>query len=105
MTLARFLIQDSPPLRDYLSTRLYAQLLTGDDAGVRLTVAELRAAETKPDNALLVGRLPLAYVTALAEAKPTGSARLATDFATADRAAIDALPWNVVKYAVRDEAG
>jgi subtilisin family serine protease len=105
MTLATYDIQDKATLRDYLSTRLYAQLLTGDDAGVRLTVAELRAAETKPDNALLVGRLPLAYVTALAEAKPTGSARLATDFATADRAAIDALPWNVVQDSVREQAG
>ena len=56
-------------------------------------MTQLRAAQSKPDRALIAGRLPLAYSTA----KASGSGEFATEFATVDRAAVDALPWNVVQ--------
>jgi subtilisin family serine protease len=50
----------------------------------------LRAAEAKPEMALMAGRLQLAYVSA--------------DFAAADRAAVNALPWSTVQDAVKSQA-
>ncbi len=89
-TLATYDIEDKATLRDYLATRLAAAMLKDDAAGVRATVAALRAAETKPASALLVGRLQLAYVSG--------------DFAAADRAAVDGLPWGVVADSVKATA-
>ncbi|MBV9718505.1 MAG: S8 family serine peptidase [Candidatus Eremiobacteraeota bacterium] len=90
-TLAQYDITDKATLRDYLATRLAGQLLSGDTAGIRVTVAALRAAETKPSRALLAGRLELAVAS--------GS------FAQADRTAVFALPWSVVGDSVKDAAG
>ena len=89
-TLGAYDIQDKATLRDYLATRLAGQLLKNDAAGVRATVAELRAAETKQASALLAGRLQLAYVSG--------------DFAAVDRGAVDALPWDVVGDSVKAAA-
>ena len=89
-TLATYDIQDKATMRDYLATRLDAALLAGDDATVRATVEALRAAETKPDLALIAGRIPLAYVSG--------------DFARSDRAAVNALPWSLVADTVKAQA-
>jgi hypothetical protein len=91
-TLATYDIQDKATLRDYLATQLASSLLKGDAAGVRASVAQLRAAETKPASALLAGRLQLAHLS--------GSA----GFAAADQAAVDALPWGVVADSVKATA-
>ncbi len=90
--LATYDIQDKATLRDYLATQLAGNLLKGDAAGVRSSVAQLRAAETKPASALLAGRLQLAYLS--------GS----DGFAASDRAAVDALPWSVVADSVKSMA-
>jgi subtilisin family serine protease len=103
-TLATYDIRDKSTLSDYLSTRLAGQVLDGDVAGARATVAALRAVQSKPDRALLAGRLQLAYVTALAEQKSNGTS-LDADFTAADRAAIAPLPWGVVQDSVRAAAG
>jgi subtilisin family serine protease len=92
-TLATYDIQDKATLRDYLATQLAGDLLKGDAAGVRASVAQLRAAETKAASALLAGRLQLASLSG-----PAG-------FAEADRAAVDALPWSVVADSVKASAG
>ena len=91
-TLAAYDIQDKATLRDYLATQLAIDLLKGDAAGVRSTVAQLRAAETKPASALLAGRLQLAYLSGQ------------DGFAAADRAEVDALPWSVVADSVKSAA-
>jgi subtilisin family serine protease len=90
-TLAQYDITDKATLRDYLATRLAGALLSGDNAGIRATVTALRAAETKPDRALLAGRLELASISG--------------NFAQADRAAVFALPWSIVSDSVKEEAG
>ncbi|MGC1380766.1 MAG: S8 family serine peptidase [Candidatus Baltobacteraceae bacterium] len=100
-TLATYDIQDKATLADYLQTRMYGQLLTGDVAGLRVTVAQLRAAQSKPDRVLLAGRLPLAYATA----KTSGSGEFPVEFAAVDRAAVAVLPWNVVADSVIAQAG
>jgi subtilisin family serine protease len=103
-TLATYDIRDKATLSDYLSTRLAAQVLAGDVAGARATVAELRAAQSKPARALLAGRLQLAYVTALAEQRSKGTS-LDPGFSAADRAAVAPLPWSVVQDSVKAAAG
>ena len=65
-TLATYDIADKATLSDYLMTRLDAQLLTGDYAGARATVAQLRDAQSKAARKLLAGRLQLAYIAASA---------------------------------------
>ncbi len=92
-TLATYDIQDKATLRDYLATQLAGNLLHGDAAAVRTSVAQLRAAETKAASALLAGRLQLASLSGT------------TGFAAADRAAVDVLPWNVVGDSVKAMAG
>ncbi len=92
-TLATYDIADKATLRDYLATQLAGDVLNGDAAGVRTSVAQLRAAETKAASALLAGRLQLASLSG-----PAG-------FAAADRAAVDVLPWNVVGDSVKAMAG
>jgi subtilisin family serine protease len=91
-TLATYDIQDKATLRDYLATQLAGHLLNGDAAGVRASVAQLRAAETKAASALLAGRLQLASLSG-----PAG-------FAETDRTAVDALPWGVVADSVKSSA-
>jgi Subtilase family len=103
-TLTAYEIRDKATLSDYLATRLAGQVLDGDVAGARVTVGELRAAQSKADRALLAGRLQLAYVTALAEQKSNGTA-LNAGFAVADRAAVATLPWSVVQDSVRAASG
>jgi len=103
-TLATYDIRDRATLSDYLSTRLAGQVIDGDVAGARATIARLRAAQTKPDRMLLSGRLQLAYVTALAGEKSNGTS-LDSGFAAADRAAVASLPWSVVQDSVRLSAG
>jgi subtilisin family serine protease len=100
-TLATYDIQDKATLRDYLATRLAAELLTGDSAKARVTVHELRAAETKPALALLAGRVPLVYVAAAG----TSGAPSSEAFMKVDRATVDALPWDVVQDVVKEQAG
>lgn len=90
-TLATYEIKDQATLNDYLATRLAGEMLAGDKAGVRATVGQLRAAQTKAARALLVGRLQLAYVSG--------------NFASADRAAVATLPWNVVADSIKTSAG
>jgi subtilisin family serine protease len=104
-TLQTYDIQDKSTLRDYLVTRLDAQLLTGDYDGVRSTVEQLRAAETKPDLALLAGRIPLAYVSAVTSAGGAASAAVTENFARIDRTAVNALPWSIVADSVKTQAG
>jgi len=91
-TLATYDIADKATLRDYLATQLAGDLLNGDAAGVRASVAQLRAAETKPASALLAGQLQLASLS--------GSA----GFAEADRTAVEALPWSVVADSLKSSA-
>ncbi len=102
-TLASYEIRDKATLDGYLSTRLAGQVLDGDAAGGRATVAELRAVQTKPDRALLAGRLQLAYVTALAGEKTNGTSLIAA-FAAADRSAVAPLPWEVVQDSLKAAA-
>ncbi len=103
-TLARYEIRDRATLSEYLSTRLAGQILAGDAAGARVTVAQLRAVQSKPDRALLAGRLQLVYSNALTAEKTKGTS-LNTAFAAADRAAVAPLPWNVVQDSVKATAG
>jgi subtilisin family serine protease len=100
-TLAAYDIQDKATLRDYLETRLAAQLLTDDNAQARVTVEQLRATETKPDLALLAGRVPLVYVTA---AGATGGTPPVAVFARTDGATVEGLPWSVVRDSVTAQA-
>jgi hypothetical protein len=95
-TLASYEISDKSTLSDYLLTRLDGQLLDGDYAGARVTVAELRKAQSKPARALLAGRLQLAYLAAAATAGAANTAAMSAAFVEADRTAIENLPWNVV---------
>lgn len=92
-TLATYDIQDKATLRDYLATQLAIATLKGDAAGVRSSVVQLRAAETKAASALLAGRLQLASLSGTA------------GFAATDRAAVNALPWDVVGDSVKGMAG
>jgi len=103
-TLASYEIRDRATRSDYLATRLAGEVLDGDVAGARATVAALRAAQGKPDRALLAGRLQLAYVTALADQKSKGTS-IDAGFAAADRAAVAPLPWRVVQDSVKAAAG
>ncbi len=103
-TLATYEIRDKATLDDYLSTRLAGQVLTGDVADARATVAELRAVQSKPDRALLAGRLQLVYVNALTAEKTNGASTNGA-FAAADRKAVGPLPWGVVQDSVMATAG
>lgn len=103
-TLAAYEIRDKATLSEYLSTRLAGQVLAGDAAGARRTVAQLRAVQSKPDRALLAGRLQLVYVNALTAQKTSGTS-LNAAFAAADRAAVAPLPWSVVQDSVKATAG
>jgi hypothetical protein len=103
-TLATYEIRDKATLSEYLSTRLAGQVLAGDAAGARVTVAQLRAVQSKPDRALLAGRLQLAYSNALTAEKNKGTS-LTAAFAAADRAAVSPLPWSVVQDSVKATAG
>ncbi|HVR46188.1 MAG TPA: S8 family serine peptidase [Candidatus Binatia bacterium] len=103
-TLATYEIRDKATLSEYLSTRLAGQVLAGDAAGARGTVAQLRAVQSKPDRALLAGRLQLVYVNALTAQKTSGTSLNAV-FAAADRAAVAPLPWSVVQDSVKATAG
>lgn len=94
-TLATYDIADKATLSDYLMTRLDVQLLTGDYAGARATVAQLRDAQSKAARKLLAGRLQLAYISA-SDATKSGGASMSAAFDAADRAAVDPLPWSVV---------
>ncbi|HEY6327081.1 MAG TPA: S8 family serine peptidase [Candidatus Cybelea sp.] len=103
-TLATYEIRDKATLSEYLSTRLAGQVLAGDAAGARATVEQLRAVQSKPDRALLAGRLQLVYSNALT-AKKTKGTSLNAAFAAADRAAVVPLPWSVVQDSVKATAG
>jgi hypothetical protein len=88
-------IRDEAALLDVLSTKLALQQLAHDDAGARATIAALRVAETQPDRKLVAGRLALVRLDALV--KTSAGRALETNEATLDRAAVAALPWEVVK--------
>ena len=95
-TLSDYDIQDPASLRDFLQAKLALQLLAHDNAGVRATIASLRAAETKPESKLTAGRLILAKLDADA-----GNG----DFSELDRKAVDALPWDVVQDSIKSTYG
>jgi subtilisin family serine protease len=103
-TLATYEIRDKATLSEYLSTRLAGQVLAGDAAGVRATVAQLRAVQSKADRALLAGRVQLVYSNALTAEKNKGTS-LTAAFAAADRASVAPLPWSVVQDSVKATAG
>ncbi len=103
-TLGTYDIRDKATLSEYLSTRLAGQVLASDAAGARVTVAQLRTVQGKPDRALLAGRLQLVYVDALSTEKTEGTP-LDAAFVAADRAAVVPLPWGVVADSVKATAG
>jgi subtilisin family serine protease len=100
--LATYDIADKAALRDYIQTKLALQLLAHDAAGVRASVASLRAAETKPDLALIAGRLILVYVDAAAAATTDSGTTFDQQFADDDRAAVNALPWATVGDTIKE---
>lgn len=104
-TLNDYDIQDPASLRVFLQTKLALQLLAGNDDGARATVAKLRAAETKPALKLLAGRLALVKLDANVRAKTHPGTEPSAYVADLDRAAVDALPWNVVQDSVKATYG
>jgi len=94
-------IRDPGVLAEYLSARLAVRQLAGDAAGVRATIAAIRANEPKAARKLLDGRIPLAILAAQA-AGPNG---VDAAFAAADRAAVDVLPWGLVQAYIKGSYG
>jgi subtilisin family serine protease len=101
-TLRDYDIEDKSSLRDFISAKLAVQILAHDNAGARQTIAQLRAAETKPDLQLLAGRLYSSYVDALEQTKGGSASQVNAAFALSDRKAVDALPWGVVQDSVKE---
>jgi subtilisin family serine protease len=94
-------IRDPGVMAEYLSAQLAVRQLTGDAAGVRATVAAIRANEPKAARKLLDGRIALAALAAQA-AGPNGAEAA---FVAADRAAVDALPWGLVQAQIKSSYG
>jgi subtilisin family serine protease len=96
-------IRDVGALDEYLETKLALQLLGHDAGAARATIAAIRANETKPALRLTADRIPLAALdaqAAVANGTPLGPA-----FAAADRAALAALPWDVVQAQIKGRFG
>lgn len=103
-TLREYDIQDPASKRELLQTKLALQLLAHDD-GARMTIAALRAAETKPALRLLAARLALVALDANARAKANpGTAPAAYD-AELERASVATLPWDVVADSIKQSYG
>ncbi|HEV8021786.1 MAG TPA: S8 family serine peptidase [Candidatus Lustribacter sp.] len=100
-TLRDYDIQDPASKRELLQAKLALQLLAHDDDGARMTLAALRAAETKADLKLLASRLALVSLDANAEAKAHPGTTAAAYDAGLESASLATLPWDVVADTIK----
>ena len=104
-TLATYDIADLASKRDLLQAKLSLQLLRHDDDGARTTIALVRATQSKADLKLLASRLPLLQLDANAQAKAHPGTPPSAFIDDLDRAAVTALPWDVVQDSIKGSYG
>ena len=102
-TLNNYDIQDHATLRDLLDMRLTYQVLTHQDKAGLATIAELRAAEDKPDARLMSALRTEAILKARIASGQSSGATYAKAYADSYAAALAAIPWAVGGNRIKDD--